>query len=93
MGGAADAMAWALVHSGDALAAQPFVERALRLGSTDTSFHYHAALVAEATGDRARARDEISWVLARNPSFSFSQRDEAVALAARLGVPAVPPAP
>jgi tetratricopeptide (TPR) repeat protein len=83
----ADALAWALVSSGNARAAQPFVVRALRLGSADASVHYHAAVVAEATGDEAQARHELEYAFTRNPFFSFSQRGSATELAARLGVP------
>jgi len=83
---AADAMAWALVNSGDAPAAQTLVDQALRLGSADASVRYHAAVIADAVGDPARARRELEYVFARNPYFSFSQRGAATELAARLDV-------
>jgi hypothetical protein len=82
----ADALAWALARSGDAAGAQPYVARALRLGSADASVHYHAAVVADMVGDASRARTELRFALGRNPFFSFSQREAALALAARLGV-------
>jgi predicted Zn-dependent protease len=84
----ADAMAWALLKTGDARAAQPFMVRAMRTGSAEAPMHYHAAVIADALGDSETARRELATVIARNPFFSFSQRDEARALASRLGVPA-----
>lgn len=84
----ADAMAWALLKSGDARAAQPFMVRALRTGSAEAPMHFHAAVIADALGDPETARRELAYVIDRNPFFSFSQRDDARALAARLGVPA-----
>jgi tetratricopeptide (TPR) repeat protein len=84
---AADALAWALVRSGDAAGAQPLMALALRLGSADASMHYHAAVIADGVGDTATARNELTDAFARNPFFSFSQREAAAALAGRLGVP------
>jgi tetratricopeptide (TPR) repeat protein len=86
----ADALAWSLVRSGDARAAQPLIAQALRLGSVDASIHYHAAVIADALGDSAEARRELTYSFTRNPFFSFSQRAAAVALATRLGAPTPP---
>lgn len=83
----ADALAWSLVQSGDARAAQPLITEALRLGSVDASIHYHAAVIADALGDAAGARRELTYTFTRNPFFTFSQRDSASALATRLGIP------
>jgi cytochrome c-type biogenesis protein CcmH/NrfG len=87
---AADAMAWALVQSGDGRAAAPYMSLALRLGSADASLHYHAAVVAHAVANDDEARRELDVAFSRNPFFSFSQRDAAAELAARLGVPTPP---
>lgn len=83
----ADAMAWTLVRAGDPVAARPFVDRALRLGTSDALLHYHAAVVLEANGEVDAARAELSQALEQNPFFTSLQRDEAAALATRLGVP------
>lgn len=83
----ADALAWALARTGDARAAEPFIAQALRLGSADAGLHFHAAVIADATGDTAEAQRELAYVFARNPFFSFSQRELAGTLAGRLGVP------
>jgi tetratricopeptide (TPR) repeat protein len=87
----ADALAWALVRTGDAAAARSLIQRALRLGSADAALHYHAAVIADSLGDTAGAHAELTNAFSRNPFFSFSQRAEATALATRLGV-AVPDA-
>jgi predicted Zn-dependent protease len=84
---AADALAWALARAGDPIAARPLVDRALRLGTGDALLHYHAAVVLDANGEVDAARAELVRTFARNPWFSFLHRDDARALAARLGVP------
>ena len=85
----ADAMAWTLVRAGDAAGARPFVDRALRLGTSDALLHYHAAVVLEANGEREAASAELAFAFRQNPYFTYLHRSEVVALAARLGV-AVP---
>jgi tetratricopeptide (TPR) repeat protein len=69
-----DALGWALFRSGDAAAAVPHIEAALRLGSNDPVSLWHAAQVFAAVGSDARAADTLAGVA---PS----------ALAARLGQP------
>ncbi len=86
----ADAMAWALFRAGDPAGAVPYVNRALRLGTEDALLHYHAAMIADANGNDARARTELQAALARNPYFSFRYRADSAALATRLGI-ALPP--
>ena len=83
----ADAMAWTLLRAGDPAGARPFVERALRLGATDALLHYHAAAVMEANGEIDAARAELVRAFGQNPFFTYVQRDDARALAARLAVP------
>ena len=85
-----DLLAWALVRSGDAAAARPYVDRALRLGTQNARMHYHAAVVYEATGELDRARFELTYAFERNPWFSFANRDAMVEIALRLGVPTPP---
>jgi tetratricopeptide (TPR) repeat protein len=86
-----DALAWALYKTGAIDAALPMVDRALRLGTEDALLHFHAAVITDAAGQTERARDEISRALGRNPWFSFRYHDDALALAARLGVVVPPP--
>lgn len=82
----ADALAWALLRSGDARAAVAPMEQALRLGSTDPLVRFHAAEVFHALGDTERARAELQRALAGTSWFSFRHHDRAVALAEELGV-------
>jgi predicted Zn-dependent protease len=86
---AADVLAWSELRTGDAAAARPLVDRALRLGTRDAALHYHAAAVLHATGEDVRARRELASAFATNPWFTYAQRADATALARTLGV-AVP---
>ena len=90
---AADALAWTLYRSGDAAAAAPMVEQALRTGTDDGQLRFHAAAVFAATGDLDRATAEMARSAQSNPWFSVARQDEARALAVRLGVdwPTGPP--
>jgi tetratricopeptide (TPR) repeat protein len=88
---AADALAWALRQAGEPGAALPYVEEALRLGTADALLHFHAAAIMADTGQADRAAAALRTAFGINPWFSFVHRDEAVTLAARLGV-AVPSA-
>jgi pentatricopeptide repeat protein len=49
----ADAQGWALTRSGDASAGLRWARRALRLGSVDPTFRFHAGMTAIAAGRRA----------------------------------------
>ena len=46
------------------------MRRALKLGSRDPSFLYHAGMSARAAGDAPAARTYLERSLARNPRFS-----------------------
>ncbi len=66
----ADALGWALTRSGRAAAGLRFAHRALRLGSRDPMFLYHAGIAASAAGARAEAVRNLRSALALNPRFS-----------------------
>jgi tetratricopeptide (TPR) repeat protein len=66
----ADAMEWALTADGRARAALPWAHRALRLGSRDPTFLYHAGMTARAAGNAALARTWLGRSLSLNPRFS-----------------------
>jgi tetratricopeptide (TPR) repeat protein len=66
----ADALGWALTAAGRPHAGLAWAHRALRLGSRDPLFLYHAGMTARAAGARAEARRLLSRALAPNPRFS-----------------------
>ncbi len=66
----ADALGWALTRAGRPAEGLEYARRALRLGSRDPLFLYHAGMAARAAGERAAARDYLARALAANPGFS-----------------------
>ena len=67
---AADAYAWALSTAGDHGAALRFSDRAMRLGSRDPHFLYHAGMVAFRAGHSDRARAFLGRLARQDPDFS-----------------------
>ena len=66
----ADALGWALTAAGHPRAGVAWARRALRLGSRDPLFLYHAGMSARAAGDRGSARAWLRRSLELNPRFS-----------------------
>ncbi len=66
----ADALGWALTAAGRPRAGWGWARRALRLGSRDPSFLYHAGMSARDAGDRGTARALLRRTLSLNPRFS-----------------------
>jgi tetratricopeptide (TPR) repeat protein len=66
----ADALGWARTVSGHPAAGLSWAHRALRLGSRDPMFLYHAGMSARAAGSRAEARTYLMRALSLNPHFS-----------------------
>ena len=66
----ADAYSWALSAAGRDAEALRMSERAMRLGSRDPAFLYHAGSVALRAGDRERARGFLSLLVAQSPHFN-----------------------
>jgi tetratricopeptide (TPR) repeat protein len=81
-----DVLAWNLFRAGDAEAAWPEVQRALATGSHDPQLRFHAAVIAEATGHRAAARQHLASVLRTNPRFSPRHDHTIEALADQIGL-------
>jgi tetratricopeptide (TPR) repeat protein len=65
-----DALGWALTRAGRPEEGLRYAQNALRLGSRDPLFLYHAAVAAHATGRDALARAWLQRALAGNPRFS-----------------------
>lgn len=70
---AADALAWTLYSAGRYRAARLFSQEALRLGTRNGLFHYHAGMIALRLGDRSGARTHLRKALSINPRFSWLQ--------------------
>ena len=66
----ADAYSWALYRAGRIDAATRLSAEAMRLGSRDPEFLYHAGVIAKAGGSDARARRLLSALLEQAPRFN-----------------------
>jgi Flp pilus assembly protein TadD len=66
----ADAYSWALHSAGRTAAAVRFSRQAMRLGSRDPSFLYHAGMIARRGGHTDSARRLLGRLLAQSPRFS-----------------------
>ena len=66
----ADAYSWALSSAGRDREALAMSARAMRLGSRDPSFLYHAGMVALRAGQAERARAFLSRLVEQSPRFS-----------------------
>jgi tetratricopeptide (TPR) repeat protein len=66
----ADAYSWALSTAGRNREARAMSARAMRLGSRDPSFLYHAGMVALRAGEPDRARAFLSRLLDQSPRFN-----------------------
>jgi tetratricopeptide (TPR) repeat protein len=60
----ADALGWALTRAGRPAAGLRWAQRALRLGSLDPSFRYHAGMTALAAGRRDAGRRDLRLAIA-----------------------------
>jgi tetratricopeptide (TPR) repeat protein len=67
-----DALAWCLFKTGDVAGARQEMEEALRLGTKDAQLFYHAGMIAEAAGDRARAKKYLDLALSTRVSVGSS---------------------
>jgi tetratricopeptide (TPR) repeat protein len=81
----ADALGWALTRAGDPHAGLRWAHRALRVGSRDAMFLYHAGMTARAAGDRSAARMWLRRALHANPRFSPLYAPRAVRAVRELG--------
>jgi tetratricopeptide (TPR) repeat protein len=66
----ADAYSWALHAAGRDGAALELSREAMRLGSRDPYFLYHAGVIAAAAGETDLARELLGRVVAQSPRFS-----------------------
>ena len=68
-----DVLAWVLFKNGRFAEAAQASEQALRLGTPEALFHYHAGMIAAAQGNSEQAKTHLTTALALNPHFDFYQ--------------------
>ena len=64
-----DALAWVLYKNNHYAEAQEAMDRALRMGTPDPGFYYHAGMIALALGRKPDARNYLERALALNRRF------------------------
>jgi tetratricopeptide (TPR) repeat protein len=74
---AADALAWALYKSGHLEEARTHAEEALRLGTQQPLYLFHAGMIAAKQGDTIAARHYLGRALDINPRFHVLHAREA----------------
>jgi tetratricopeptide (TPR) repeat protein len=83
-----DTFGWALRQAGRARQALPHARAAVRLGTRDALLWYHLAAVEADLGMTAPARRHLAEAFGINPDLTVRDRQRALALAGRLGLPA-----
>lgn len=73
----ADALAWAALKAGKVAEAQAAIKEALKLGTRDAKFFYHAGMIAKAAGEAEAARDYLQRALSLSPRFDPLQAFDA----------------
>lgn len=68
-----DVLAWTLYKNGRPAEAKRAATRALRLGTEDAAFHYHAGMIARALGQPRVAARHLERALALDPAFDVRQ--------------------
>jgi tetratricopeptide (TPR) repeat protein len=81
----ADAYSWALSQAGNDERALALSEEAMRLGSRDPSFLYHAGEIARRAGRPDEAKTLLQSLLAQSPRFSALHAPRARAVLRALG--------
>ena len=66
-----DALSWVLFKSGHLAEAAQASQHALRLGTPEPSFYYHAQAIARARGDQAAALDSATRLASLNLKFDI----------------------
>ena len=64
--------------------AQQAMDRALKMGTPEPGFHYHAGMIASALGRKPGAKKHLERALALNPKFDISQAPIAEKALAKL---------
>lgn len=86
---AADVLAWTLYKTGDFKQALDLETQALRLGTQDSLYYYHAGMINMKLGQSDAARSYLQKALNLNPNFSLLYQDQARKMLTQLGGTAV----
>ena len=65
-----DAVGWALARAGRCAEAEPWLDRALRIGTKDALLYFHRGYAAGCAGDRRAMRAWYRRALEQSPAFS-----------------------
>lgn len=84
---ALDTYAWALYRNGRAKEAVAIIEEAMRLKTHNAILHFHAGMIYNAVGDKAKATTELKRAMAQNPWLNPVALAEAKATLLSLGNP------
>ena len=68
-----DLLAWSLHRLGRSVEARTLIASALARGTEDAQLHYHAGMIARATGDAGEAIRQLERAMSLNARFSPSQ--------------------
>jgi tetratricopeptide (TPR) repeat protein len=79
-----DVLAWALLKMGDADEAWRHMQQALRLGTQEPRFFFHAGMISSKMGRRSEALSYLRKALDINPHFSVLDADKARQMLAKL---------
>lgn len=82
-----DALAWALFKKQQYREAEAAITEALRLGTRDAKIYYHAGMIYQALGERAKAVKYLKLALAISPAFDVLQAERARQALAALNTP------
>ncbi len=82
---AADTLAWALYKTGQFEEARQQAEQALRLGTQQPLYLFHAGMIAARQSDTLAARDYLNRALTLNPHFHVLHAAEARRMLDQLG--------
>lgn len=68
-----DALAWALFKNGKNVEAEKAIGIALKLGTPEPMFYYHAGMIALGNGKKKEAGEYLNKALSLNPHFDLRQ--------------------
>jgi tetratricopeptide (TPR) repeat protein len=74
-----DSLAWVLYKNGKLAEAKAASDQALRLGTPNPLFYFHAGMIAQALNDPATAQTYLHKALSLNPQFHIVYADQAAA--------------